>query len=99
MKTPATSTVPTSASLRRLIQLYERAAKASGKANGLLQKASELEQELFGTTRGDTDRDELIDALEYAQGEGGDFTIEEVSRIWGLNAPSLPPVTPRRSEE
>lgn len=69
--------------LDQLVRLYVRTSVACAKSNDLLNRCSLLEEELFGTTRGDTDMDQLIDRLEYASSGGDDFTLEDVMEIWG----------------
>jgi hypothetical protein len=89
METPTQNVTPVA--LDRLVRLYRRASAAALKSNALLQECSEMEKELFGTTRNDTDRDELIDRLEYASGGGSRFTVREIREIWNLpNARAMP---------
>lgn len=78
-------------SIKELVGLYNETARISRKANNLLEQASNLEEKIFGASRNDTDRDELIDRLEYSSGYKEDFTVEEVCEIWGIDLKSLTP--------
>jgi hypothetical protein len=80
----ATTHTVTPVALDRLVRLYRRTSAATSKSNALLQECSEMEKELFGTTRNDTDRDELIDRLEYGSGGGSRFSVREIREIWNL---------------
>ena len=82
METPTHTATPVA--LDRLVRLYRRTSAAVSKSNRLLHECSEMEQELFGETRNDTDRDELIDRLEYASGGGSKFSVREIREIWNL---------------
>ena len=70
--------------LDRLVRLYRRASAAASKSNDLLQQCSKMEEGLFGATRNDTNRDELIDRLEYSSGGGSKFSVREIREIWNL---------------
>ena len=86
MKKRETTTAIPQARRRRLdqlVRLYRRTSAACAKSNDLLNRCSAIEEELFGISRGDTDRDQLIDNLEYASGGGANFTLEDVMDIWG----------------
>ena len=82
METPTQNVTPVA--LDRLVRLYRRTSAAASKSNALLQECSKMEEELFGTTRNDTDRDELIDRLEYGSGGGSSFSVQEIREIWNL---------------
>ena len=92
MKKRETTTAIPQARRRRLdqlVRLYRRTSAACAKSNDLLNRCSAIEEELFGISRGDTDRDQLIDNLEYASGGGANFTLEDVMDIWGEPNPKV----------
>lgn len=75
-------------SLPRLVRLYRQTAKACAKSNRLLKECSDLEEEIFGTTRNDSNLDALIDTLEYSSGPS-ELTVNQVREIWSDHLPNV----------